>query len=304
VRLSVVIAAYNAEAYIKDALESVLDQSVTNLECIVIDDCSDDNTCSIVEAYCKTDSRVILRKLSSNFGPGYARNVGIEMASGDWICFLDSDDKLHNDRLEILTAIVPSGFQCVVDNQEVVDYSTGRFIKLGFDFKESNFSVSERLFFYKSLPSRRNLSTGYLKPLFNRMFLLSNNIRFPSEIRVGEDFVFFARFFGAGGKMFYTSHPGYIYRIRNESISRSNHAKLELMANSCLDLLHQNKRVYGKLSLAILLARYHILMGHFIVGEIKGLVSKRAVGEVAFLLIKPRSIISLFITVVYVLLRK
>ena len=98
--VSVVIPAYNAEKTLPKTLNSVLEQTLPPLEIIVIDDCSADNTAAIVAEYAARDSRLLYRKNEKNAGVSHSRNVGVAMASGEWIAFLDSDDCWTPEKLE------------------------------------------------------------------------------------------------------------------------------------------------------------------------------------------------------------
>ena len=96
--VSVIIPVYNREKTIKKAIESVLGQTYTDLEVIVVDDCSTDKTIEVVESI--EDKRVRLVKSPENGGACRARNIGIENAKGEYIAFHDSDDIWHADKLE------------------------------------------------------------------------------------------------------------------------------------------------------------------------------------------------------------
>ena len=101
VQISVVIPAYNAEKLIGNTIQSVIDQSCTNWEMIVVDDCSVDATRDVVNQYADQNSRIRLITLeNNNGGPAAPRNVGIRAASGNWIALLDSDDIWHPQKLE------------------------------------------------------------------------------------------------------------------------------------------------------------------------------------------------------------
>jgi len=101
-KVSVIIPTYNREKTILRALQSVLDQTYTNIEVLVIDDGSTDSTEEIVNSI--SDERVRYIVLEKNGGPSNARNVGVQMASGEWIAFQDSDDCWHKDKLEVQMA--------------------------------------------------------------------------------------------------------------------------------------------------------------------------------------------------------
>ena len=100
--VSVIIPLYNAERYISECLDSVLNQTFDNYEVIVVDDCSTDNSVAIVESYAeKFGGRLILSRMDKNSGSGgLPRNKGIMLSRGEYIQFLDADDMLTNTALE------------------------------------------------------------------------------------------------------------------------------------------------------------------------------------------------------------
>ncbi|MFI3270101.1 MAG: glycosyltransferase family 2 protein [Rikenellaceae bacterium] len=100
-RVSVITACYNSQHTIRDAIESVQQQSYSNWEMIIVDDCSSDNTCEIINEYIVFDSRVKLIKCDQPSGsPTKPRNIAIENATGRYIAFIDSDDMWHKHKLE------------------------------------------------------------------------------------------------------------------------------------------------------------------------------------------------------------
>tara|TARA_R100001369_G_scaffold29172_1_gene52440 strand:- start:130149 stop:130928 length:780 start_codon:yes stop_codon:yes gene_type:complete len=99
--VSVIMPAYNSGAFISEAIQSVLAQTHTNLELLVIDDASKDNTIEITEAFQSKDSRIKLFKNTSNKGAGITRNIGIKEAKGTFIAFLDADDLWLPEKLNI-----------------------------------------------------------------------------------------------------------------------------------------------------------------------------------------------------------
>ena len=101
--ISVVMPAYNAMSFIADAVNSILKQSLFNLELIVVDDCSTDDTWNIISRIAEVDSRLKIIKLDDNSGSAkYPREVAVNMASADWICWVDADDIIPFDYLEKL----------------------------------------------------------------------------------------------------------------------------------------------------------------------------------------------------------
>ena len=100
--VSVVVPTYNRESTIVRSINSILEQTYQNLECIIVDDGSSDHTKDVVSQI--EDSRVRYIKLNQNRGPSVARNVGIRESRGDYIAFNDSDDLWLPDKLEIQMA--------------------------------------------------------------------------------------------------------------------------------------------------------------------------------------------------------
>ncbi len=100
-KVSVIVPVYNAEKYLREALESVLNQTYTNFELLLINDRSTDKSKEICEEYSKKDERIILLENDTeNHGPGPTRNIGLDNATGDFIYFMDADDWIDKTLLE------------------------------------------------------------------------------------------------------------------------------------------------------------------------------------------------------------
>lgn len=100
-KVSIIIPAYNAADSIHVPLDSLLGQTMQNIEIIVVDDCSPDNTVEVVETYVKKDSRIKLIKKQKNEGAYAARNTGLQYITGDFITVHDSDDWSHSQKIEV-----------------------------------------------------------------------------------------------------------------------------------------------------------------------------------------------------------
>ncbi|MGY0836081.1 glycosyltransferase family 2 protein [Aerococcus urinaeequi] len=97
--VSIITPVYNAESFIADTIDSVINQTYKNFEMILVDDCSTDDSKLVIDKY-SSDSRIKYVKLSENSGAAVARNKGIELATGRYISFIDSDDVWHKDKLK------------------------------------------------------------------------------------------------------------------------------------------------------------------------------------------------------------
>ena len=105
-KVSIIVPAFNCEAYIEDCIRSVTRQSEKEIEIVVVDDGSTDRTLTILERLAAEDSRVSVQSYRPNSGhPGFARNRGIARATGEYVAFLDSDDLYHPDKVRRILAV-------------------------------------------------------------------------------------------------------------------------------------------------------------------------------------------------------
>lgn len=107
-RVTVLVAAYNAGKYLEECLDSLVNQTLKDIQIVCIDDASTDSTPRILEQYASKDSRIRILRRSENAGQAVARNMGIEVADGDYITMLDADDYLSADALEKAVNILDS----------------------------------------------------------------------------------------------------------------------------------------------------------------------------------------------------
>lgn len=121
-KVSIITPSYNSEKYIAESISSVLNQTYTNWEMIVIDDFSTDNTKAIVKEFANSDNRIKLVELEKNSGAAIARNRGIELATGRFIAFLDSDDLWLEDFLnKSIYFMVENNYKLVFSSYKRVD---------------------------------------------------------------------------------------------------------------------------------------------------------------------------------------
>lgn len=128
--ISIIMPAYNAEPYIEESIQSVLQQSFPDWELLIIDDCSSDRTSQLATAYAEKYPKIHYYRNESNLGVAESRNRGITLASGEWIAFLDSDDCWHPDKLRLQTELANSrsasflftGSAFIDGNSQLLDY--------------------------------------------------------------------------------------------------------------------------------------------------------------------------------------
>ena len=111
---SIIVPAFEAEAYLAQCLDSALEQDIgaERFEIVVVDDCSADGTFAMAEEYARRHPNIRAARTAANGGPGVGRNLGVELARGEWILFLDSDDRLDRQALSRLDAFIAANQDC------------------------------------------------------------------------------------------------------------------------------------------------------------------------------------------------
>ena len=128
--ISIVIPTYNRAHQICEALDSILSQSYEQWECIIVDDLSEDNTYSVLQEYCKRDNRFIYTENQRTKGAQGARNTGIRIARGKWICLFDSDDIMYPQYLEEMLKAVDLDVDVLVCQADIYSTRTGQKVGL------------------------------------------------------------------------------------------------------------------------------------------------------------------------------
>lgn len=215
--ISIIIPVYNVENYINKCISSVLCQSYENLEIIVIDDGSTDNTREIVKKLCETDLRIILIE-QENHGVSFARNVGIKHAKGDYLMFIDGDDWLEKD------AICQMLLYAINSDAEIIK---GSFIwrdpihniKRDYILAEKKYEKQEVI---KMFLCGRNIPSSVCGSLYKRDFIYKNNLFFNEDEKIGEDGIFTMKALDKANAVYLTSVPVYNVRVREGSASRKD----------------------------------------------------------------------------------
>lgn len=243
--ITVVIPVYNVEKYLVRCVESVLNQSHTNLEIILVDDGSPDGSPQICDDYAKKDHRVqVIHK--KNGGLASARNAGMDVMTGKYLFFLDSDDWLEPDGLERLYKVA---------EEQQVDFVRYRYYRTGWPGMPENAvcrveevrELTEGLYdreriikeIYPRLLATSGLTMGAIVgacgSLYSVKFLKENHLRFYEEIKFSEDLIFSANVVRAANRFYFVDTPGtYHYFYNPDSISKSFRAG---RWDSCKDLI-------------------------------------------------------------------
>ena len=191
IKVSVVMPIYNAYSYIRPALDSVLAQSLEEIELICVDDGSTDGSVGILKAYCEKDSRIKIIN-QENFGPARARNRGLASAKGEYIAFLDADDFFERDMLESLYAISKR------DDLDIAICKYDLYSDKEASFKSNPESAESEIFDTGAVASKNEYPETILQStsgvawnkLFKRSFLAEKGIHFLDGVKMYEDVYF------------------------------------------------------------------------------------------------------------------
>jgi glycosyltransferase involved in cell wall biosynthesis len=220
--VSVIVANYNGEKFVADAIRSACNQSLRSIEIIVSDDASTDSSLQIIKGLIAEDSRIRLIESSVNGGAAAARNRALDVARGQWISIFDSDDLMHPDRLlSLVREGVKSNADIVADDLLLFDTDrrappqtlfAGRWSKAAFWVSAEDYLATNN--FFENGPA-----LGYLKPVFRASIIGKQNIRYDERLTIAEDYNFVFQLLMAGAKFRTIPQIGYFYRRHSGSIS-------------------------------------------------------------------------------------
>lgn len=223
-KLSVIVPVYNTSKHLYRCINSLLSQTLDDIEIILIDDCSTDNSFDIISNYQKIyPERIIVKQNSENNGPGYTRNIGLSVASGEYIGFIDSDDYIEPNMFKKMYETA------VNNNDDIVETSMDlRYLGLNVSFlsrscpsKKERFNIQDNKEYFTSIrPSCCN-------KIYHRNLL--SNERFPENLK-WEDFPF---------SLGVLSKSGIIEKLDDTSY----HYRVNILGTTCTDLRKVNERM-------------------------------------------------------------
>ena len=214
-KVSIIIPVYNAEKYLREAIESVLNQTYTDFELLLINDRSTDNSREICQEYTQKDNRIILfENNTENHGPGPTRNIGLDNATGEFIYFMDADDWIDKNLLEYCVYRMIETDADIVQLGIVYDQGGGK-KSIEYYHKENNLitkNTIEKDFVYFWKENRFGLTLNLLRK--ERV----KSLRFENMIS-GEDISYVLDAFCNAEKIAYISKALYHYRYVEGSTS-------------------------------------------------------------------------------------
>ncbi len=239
IKVSAIVPVYNAKDYLGRFMTSLLNQSMPSeeMEIILVDDGSKDNSGELCDEFAKEHSFVKVIH-QENAGPAAARNAGLEAAVGTYVAFIDPDDLIDEKYMEVAYA------QAVHFGADIVLFDAYREKKNGDELIRENWGHAKYSFNTSDAAEIRSMQRQILYPymaarvgdmifdssvplaapwdkLYSRRFLIDNDLKFPSELRVLDDMCFNFKAFGAAGKVSYIPTFLYHYMVEEKSITNS-----------------------------------------------------------------------------------
>ena len=268
-KISVIIPVYNSAKYLATCLDSVIFQTYQNLEILCINDGSTDNSSDILQDYAKKDKRIKIFN-TNHAGAAYARNYGMQQASGDYLSFVDSDDWLLLDLYDVFVSKIMTLDETLdIYMFNVTSYFEGRndvipllFVDMD-DWK--NNSSDNQIYTFEDCknPLARNLSV--VNKIYNKSFLAKNNIRFPDGKKYEDQYFAIKSFLHAKSILI---NDNVFYRYRNYA-SGSQTTEISPKVFDIFDIIKMidkeitDLNLYEKYKYALFQYKYQTLFSYY-----------------------------------------
>lgn len=249
VKVSVIISVYNNEFYLRECLDSIINQTLKEIEIIIVNDGSTDNSLEVIEEYAHRDKRIVIIN-KENEGISKTRNRGLDICKGEYIQFIDSDDYIDNNMIENMynvatnneLDIVMCGYKRITDNKQYNNLP---------EIKIDNIIDKKGILGYLTNSYENKLLWFVWRNMYKNELLKLNNIRFKEDLRFGEDSIFNLECFLEAQRIMAVDKCFYNYRYTPDSLT-SRKYKSYLFNN--LNTQYKEKiSIYKKYSLESLM---------------------------------------------------
>lgn len=212
--VSVIVPIYNVEQYIRKCIESLLNQTYSNYEIILVDDGSPDNCGIICDEYKLISEKISVLHLE-NGGVCRARNMGMDIAKGEYFCFVDSDDWVEENFLEDFITFLDKDDtmiiqDCIRDLPNKSERDFFNFQTKSYDFDEQIVDILKDGFFQEGFPWNK---------IYSKKIIYDNNLRFDPAIKLGDDEKWNLQYYPFVKKMIFVKKANYHYQYNPNSIS-------------------------------------------------------------------------------------
>lgn len=225
--VSIIIPVYNTQIkYLNECISSVLEQTYSEIEIIIVDDGSNKEIATHLEKYTEIDTRVKVIHVQ-NGGVSRARNIGIENSKGEYVCFVDSDDVLDKNYIKIAMKEFESDVDLVIG--KIAWISESDFIKTNFSENQNwknviqqteTATVEDNIIKFLSWSKNEDeFFSGYRPEVWGKIYKknIVKNIKFDEEIQIGEDVLFFIKYYIQCKRIVIINHIAYSYRVYTDS---------------------------------------------------------------------------------------
>lgn len=255
IKVSVIVPIYNVEKYIEECLDSILKQTIKDIEIICINDNSPDNSIEIVEKYKSKDNRIKLINHNYNLGLGESRNSGIRIAQGDYIVFVDSDDYIDEYFVENLLNTASKYNSDIVFSLNIISIYKDRFEKYKYnnidEWKNANYlieglsncSIENLMYNTNEFPNVMSWNK-----IWKTDFIKRNNLFFQLKDR-GEDIDVFYRALAHDPIIAFNHNSIYYYRQRENSIVSTRGKDFKFISQS-IEWINNNIEYYKKYNIS------------------------------------------------------
>ena len=240
--ISVIIPVYNVEKYLRECVDSVLNQTYTNYEIILVDDGSTDSSGAICDEYAEEyDNVTVIHK--ENSGPSETRNAGISVAKGEYIYFLDSDDYIVPHTFEKLVETSEKQNSDIVffDAVSFVDNKPDVHIKQGYK-REYRYESDTGLSVFSKLNANKEFKCAVYLMLIRKRLITDNEISFCEDAYMSEDLLFTFQLYCLAERVSQCSESLYYRRYRDNSIITSGRTQRHFL--SCIIIYSKVKEFY------------------------------------------------------------
>lgn len=226
-KYSIIIPVYKAESYLRRCVKSILSQTIQDWELILVDDGSPDNSGTICDEFAKSDKRIRVYH-KENGGVSTARNLGIEKATGVWLCFVDSDDWVDRDHLEAFACPDNTNPKAIFVQGIGNDVPDGRVMNNRFSYPQVSF-LSSDIECWKKYEILKNGCP--VSKLFNRQLIYENALRYDEQLTLNEDHLFVTNYYRFVDEIHLVSASSYhyYYDYKVESLTKKFHSSNEYL---------------------------------------------------------------------------
>ncbi|MEI0612236.1 glycosyltransferase family 2 protein [Brachyspira pilosicoli] len=222
IKVSVIVPVYNVEEYLKECLDSIINQTLEEIEIICIDDCSTDSSYNILEEYAKKDNRIILLENKENMGVGYNRNIGIKKSQGEYISFIDSDDYVSKDFLYNLYNTAKKYDSDIVNTLNIYRCVDNKINQFYYSFNEIEFKSTVCLDDIENSSSCKAITPYSVNKLYRQSFLSDINLNFiTSKLGAAEDTNFTIKLMLNNPSISFNNKSIYYYRYTKSSLTNT-----------------------------------------------------------------------------------